>query len=255
MSYGICILSVIPCRAEPNDRAEIVSQLLFGEHYSVIEEQEKWIKIKIQYDNYEAWICRKQFFEINNQEFDNLSINEFELVGEYFGDLQNTHIGKLIIPIGATLPYLHQGKIKIREESYRFKGVVAKKDFNLIESYALTFLNSPYLWGGRSPSGIDCSGYSQIVYKLCGYKLPRDAYQQAEEGESISFLANSKSGDLAFFDNKEGKITHVGIILGNGKIIHASGKVRIDLIDHQGIYNEELKTYTHQLRIIKRYFN
>ena len=255
MSYGICTLSVIPCRAEPNDRAEIVTQLLFGEHYSVLEELEKWVRIKIQYDHYEAWICRKQFTEINAQEFDELSINEFDLVGEYFGELNHNQKEKLMIPIGSTLPYLHQGKLRIRQETYNFKGEKAKKDFSELESYALTYLNSPYLWGGKSPAGIDCSGFSQMVYKLCGYKLPRDAYQQADEGESVSFVANAQLGDLAFFDNAEGNITHVGIILKDGKIIHASGKVRIDLIDHQGIYNEELKSYTHQLRIIKRYFD
>jgi hypothetical protein len=255
MSYGICTLSVVPCRAEPNDRAEIVTQLLFGEHYTVIEEQEKWIKIRIQYDHYEAWICRKQFTEINNQEFDELSLNEFDLVGEYFGEISNQEKGKSMIPIGATLPFLHQGKFKIRQETYSYKGQTAKKDFNSLEAYALNYLNSPYLWGGKSPAGIDCSGYTQLVYKLCGYKLPRDAYQQAKQGETVGFVESAKIGDLAFFDNAEGDITHVGIILNDGKIIHASGKVRIDLIDHQGIYHQELKNYTHQLRIIKRYFD
>ena len=255
MSHGICSLSVIPCRSEPNDRAEVVTQLLFGEHYTVLEEVEKWVRVKIKYDGYEAWICRKQFHEINSQEFEELSINEFELVGDYFGKLNHDNKGKFIIPLGATLPYLHQDKIKIRKDFYQFKGAIAKKDFALLESYALNYLNSPYLWGGKSPAGIDCSGFSQMVYKLCGYKLQRDAYQQAKEGEIISFVANSKLGDLAFFDNAEGKITHVGIILNNGQIIHASGQVRIDLVDHQGIYNQELKAYTHQLRIIKRYFD
>lgn len=254
MTYGICTLSVIPCRAEPNDRAEIVTQLLFGEHYSVLEEEKKWIKIKIQYDDYEAWICRKQFKEINSQEFDDLSSNDFELVGKYFGEVNHKEKGKFIIPLGSTLPYLQQEKLKIRPEEYSFKGEIAKKDFSKLESYALEYLNSPYLWGGKSPLGIDCSGFTQMVFKLCGYKLPRDAYQQAKEGESISFVASANLGDLAFFDNQEGHITHVGILLENGKIIHASGKVRIDLIDHNGIYNEELKTYTHQLRTIKRYF-
>lgn len=255
MSYGICNLSVIPCRAEPNDRAEIVTQLLFGEHYSVIEEQEKWVKIKVHYDNYEAWICRKQFKEINGQEFDELSLNEFELVGSYFGEITNDERGKLIIPLGATLPYYHQGKTKIRQTLYQYTGQVAEKKIEALENYALSYLNAPYLWGGKSPAGIDCSGFSQMVYKLCGIKLPRDAYQQANEGENIGFVESAQLGDLAFFDNVEGKITHVGIILNEGKIIHASGQVRIDLIDHQGIYNKELKTYTHQLRIIKRYID
>jgi len=251
MSFGICTLSVIPCRAEGNDRAEIVTQLLFGEHYSVLEEEEKWVKIKIAFDNYEAWICRKQFFEITAQEFDELSINEFDLVGEYSSSLTSTKDGKQVIPMGSTLPYFHNNQLKIRANSYQYKGAVSNKKFSEIEDLALVYLNTPYLWGGKSPFGIDCSGFSQMVYKLCGINLPRDAYQQAELGETVNFVANANVGDLAFFDNAEGHITHVGIILEGDKIIHASGKVRIDMLDHEGIYNSDLKAYTHKLRIIK----
>ena len=117
---------------------------------------------------------------------------------------------------------------------------------------AYTFINAPYLWGGRSPLGIDCSGFTQVVYKLAGQKLQRDAYQQADQGITLGFIEEAEAGDLAFFDNDEGKIIHVGILLGQGKIIHASGKVRIDRIDHQGIFNEETGKYSHKLRIIKR---
>lgn len=255
MSYGICTLSVIPCRAEPNDRAEIVTQLLFGEHYTVLEEEEKWVKIKIQYDNYEAWICRKQFTEITGQEFDELSLNEFDMVGINNALLTHKEKGNFHLPLGATLPYLHQGKIRIRKDYYIYKEELAETRVDKLEQYAMDYHNSPYLWGGKSPAGIDCSGFSQMVFKLCGIKLPRDAYQQAEDGETINFVANAQLGDLAFFDNAEGKITHVGIVLDDNKIIHASGQVRIDLLDHQGIFNEDTKSYTHQLRIIKRYFD
>lgn len=255
MSYGICTLSIIPCRAEPNDRAEIVTQLLFGEHYYVLEEKEKWVKIKIHYDNYEAWICRKQFTEITGQEFDELSLNEFDLVGKNNALLPHKNKGNFYLPLGATLPYLHQNKVRIRNEFYHYEELLADRKVSNIEKYAMAYHNSPYLWGGKSPAGIDCSGFSQMVFKLCDIKLPRDASQQAQEGETINFVANAKLGDLAFFDNTEGKITHVGIVLNNNKIIHASGQVRIDLLDHQGIYNENSKSYTHQLRIIKRYFD
>ncbi len=253
MSFGICTLSVIPCRVAGNDRAEIVTQLLFGEHYTVIEEQEKWLKIRTAFDSYEAWICRKQFTEISSQNFDEHSINEFDSVGEYIGELSNTIIGNQNLPIGCTLPFLHQNKIKIKDISYLYRGLLATKSFKEIEKVALIYLNSPYLWGGKTPFGIDCSGFTQMVYKLCGLKLPRDAYQQAELGDTINFVANSKLGDLAFFDNEEGRITHVGIVLNDSKIIHASGKVRIDTLDHVGIYNSDLQKYSHKLRIIKNY--
>ena len=119
---------------------------------------------------------------------------------------------------------------------------------------AFLFLNTPYLWGGKTPFGIDCSGFTQLVYKLCGHTLLRDAKDQATQGEVLSFIEESEPGDLAFFDNEEGVITHVGIIMQDYFIIHASGKVRIDVLDHSGIYNTDTKKHTHKLRVIKRIF-
>jgi len=252
MSFGICTLSVVPCRAEPNDRAEIVTQLLFGEHYLVLKEEKKWVKVKIAYDGYEAWICRKQFTEISALEYDELEANEFDLVGNVFGKLIHKEKGTQWLPIGATLPYLHKGTVKIRKESYSYEGEIASKKIENLKETLFLYHNAPYLWGGRTPFGIDCSGFSQMVYKLYGIKLPRDAYQQAEMGETVNFVANAQLGDLAFFDNAEGRITHVGIVLEEGKIMHASGRVRIDILDHQGIFDQDQKEYTHQLRIIKR---
>jgi hypothetical protein len=251
MSYGIATLSIIPCRAEPSDKAEIISQLLFGEHYTVIEEEEKWIQVRNAYDDYEGWICRKQFVEINGKEFDELNLNEFPLCGSLTGSV-NYHNENRNITLGATLPFLSSNAIKIRNEKAVFKGESNIKDSSEVMKYALMYLNTPYLWGGRSPFGIDCSGFAQIVYKLCGYKLPRDAYQQAEEGFDVPFVETSEPGDLAFFDNEEGWITHVGIVTEPGKIIHASGRVKIDHLDSQGIYDVELKKYTHKLRLIRR---
>ena len=121
----------------------------------------------------------------------------------------------------------------------------------LIED-AYMYLNAPYLWGGKGPFGIDCSGFVQVVFRLNGILLPRDAYQQADIGDTLSFVEEGQAGDLAFFDNENGKITHVGILNDAQHIIHASGKVRIDRIDHQGIFHEENGTYTHRLRLLKR---
>lgn len=248
MTYGIANLSIIPCRATPSDKAEMVTQLLFGEHYKVLEEQPNWVKIRNHYDAYESWICRKQFFEITGAEYDELCLNEFPMVADHTAQLTEHSL----LTLGATLPYYHQNRVKIRKETYSFNGKVGPITATQLIDTSKQLLGTPYLWGGRSPFGIDCSGFTQLLYKLLSIKLPRDAYQQAEEGHDVSFLEMAEAGDLAFFDNAEGKIIHVGILLSNHQIIHASGKVRIDKMDHQGIFNSELGAYSHQLRLIKR---
>ena len=254
MSYGISNLSIVPCRSEGNDQAEMVTQLLFGEVYQVIEETEKWIKIKTALDGYECWICRKQFTEISGKEFEAYKLNQFPLCADLIGRITNSKGESSTITIGTTLPFYRKDIFKIQNEKYTFKGAVVSKNEADVVKYSLLYLNAPYLWGGRSLFGIDCSGLSQIVYSLCGYRIPRDAYQQAEEGINVEFVELTEPGDLAFFDNEEGKITHVGIVTEPGKIIHASGKVRIDSLDQQGIFNKELGKYTHKLRVIKRIF-
>jgi len=253
MSYGISTLSIIPCRAEGNDRAEMVTQLLFGEVYQVIEEHEKWIKINTALDNYECWICRKQFAEISAEEYENQKINSFPKCADLTQFVESSE-EKTAITLGATLPYFSKGQFTIRKKQHKYAGNINLESKDQVVEYALKYLNTPYLWGGRSPFGIDCSGFTQVVYSLCGYKIPRDAYQQAEDGFNVEFVELTEPGDLAFFDNDEGKITHVGLITEPGKIIHASGKVRIDSLDQQGIFNQELGKYTHKLRVIKRIF-
>lgn len=122
-----------------------------------------------------------------------------------------------------------------------------------VSRLALSYKDTPYLWGGRSQWGIDCSGFSQLIYSCFDLSLPRDAYQQAEMGQTVDFVSEIRVGDLAFFDNAEGRITHVGIMLDRDTIIHASAKVRVDRMDTEGIFNAEQNRYTHKLRIVKRY--
>ena len=158
----------------------------------------------------------------------------------------------LPIPLGSSLSFLNHSDINIANfnfEGTKISGIKPKK--YLIDTTYL-YLNAPYLWGGKTPFGIDCSGFTQMVYKLNGYKLLRDASQQALQGEALSFIEESEPGDLAFFDNEDGKIIHVGIIMEDNYIIHASGKIRIDRLDHLGIYNAETNKHTHKLRVIKK---
>ena len=251
MKYGISNLSIIPMRDEAADQAEMVNQILFGEHFKVLEIRKKWSKIRLAHDNYEGWVCNKQWIEIAEEDYKQLDKDVSTITTDILDIITKDHHQPIVI--GSILPTYKSGHALINNEMYKFDGLTTPgftQKEKLVEN-ALMYLNAPYIWGGRSPLGIDCSGFSQMVYRLQGISLPRDAYQQAEVGTTLSFVEESEPGDLAFFDNKEGKITHVGIILADNHIIHASGKVRIDRIDQQGIFNTEIGSHTHKLRLIK----
>ncbi|WP_293893494.1 C40 family peptidase [Flavobacterium sp.] len=250
--FAICNLAIIPLRAEPSDRSEIVSQVLFGEHFEILETQNQWSRIKLQYDNYEGWVDSKQYQIISEKSFESLSKDAIILNSDLVEYVTNPSNILLPIPLGSSLSFLHHSEINIENfafEGMKISGVKLKSD---LITTAFMYLNAPYLWGGKTPFGIDCSGFTQMVYKLNGYRLLRDASQQSTQGEALSFIEESEPGDLAFFDNEEGKIIHVGIIMDNNYIIHVSGKVRIDRLDHLGIYNAQVNRHTHRLRVIKK---
>lgn len=247
MKYGLCNLSLVPLRLEASDKSEMVTQVLYGEHFKIIEEKTKWSKIRLAFDEYEGWIDTKQFIEINSETYHSLESQTPKITSDIMEFISDSNGVLIPIPVGSNLnalPYLNH-----KYDGNFVTGNYAKQ--NLIET-ALLFLNTPYLWGGKSPFGIDCSGFTQLVYKLNGHRLLRDAKDQATQGETLSFIEESEPGDLAFFDNSEGVITHVGIIMHDNYIIHAHGKVRIDLLDHSGIFNLELKKHSHKLRVIKK---
>jgi hypothetical protein len=245
MILGICNLSIVPVRIEDSDKSEMINQLIYGDIIEILEEKEKWVKIKSVFDDYIGWIDIKQYFKIDDNiklDLNNpiYSINLVEFI-------ENNNNELVTIPIGSDI-----SNISLMNHKFDGKTISGKNNRNSIVNTALLFLNSPYLWGGKTPFGIDCSGFTQMVYKINGYKLYRDAKDQANQGKTLSFIEESEAGDLAFFNNDEGDIIHVGIILQNNHIIHASGKVRIDRIDHSGIYNNDLNKHTHSLRYIKK---
>lgn len=236
MNKGICTVTVAPVRAENSDKAEIVTEILFGESADILEVNKNWTKIKMHYDGYEGWMDTKQIKTVSDEYLANRKVT---VVTEDFASVLMKD-GKTLLSMGSEV---------------EFPAVASRRSHNLRESIALTakeFINVPYLWGGKSFFAVDCSGFTQLVYKIHDIKLPRDASQQVEVGESLTFVEESEMGDLAFFENADGKIIHVGIMLDNQKIIHASGKVRIDTLDSSGIFNKELNQHTHKLRVIKK---
>lgn len=256
LDHAMCHLSVIPVRRFPDDTAEMVTQLLYGETCQVTQRKNKsWIKVKLDYDQYEGWIDPKQLYFISESDHSKYQSTSAHSL-EYCQSIISDEVSQPIV-LGSSLPYFDGMNYKLPSGKYVYSGQVLESNGlnispELITKIAMKYLNAPYLWGGRSPFGIDCSGFTQLVFKMLGKYLPRDAYQQATHGEIIDFIEVAQPGDLAFFHNTEGKIIHVGIILTDKRIIHASGHVRIDYIDHYGIYNGERKRYSHQLRVIKR---
>lgn len=251
MSFGISKHPIIPGRAEPSDKAEMVTQILFGETYRVVTVEKLWLLIENDADAYQCWIDKKQHTEIS--ECPKSDFTSIKRCGDAIGQITNNVGKRFFIPCGSLLQSYHEGKFEINGEHFEFDGRVARHDSESIIRHARRLLHAPYLWGGKTAMGIDCSGFTQVVTACAGINIPRDAWQQAEKGEAVDFIDLTEPGDLAFFDNKEGRITHVGIVLEKGKIIHASGSVRIDTLDHEGIYNEETKLYSHKLRLIKRF--
>lgn len=247
MEYGCCCLSLIPVRLQASDKAELVTQLLFGDVFEVLENKPKWIKVRNAFDAYEGWIANNQFLSISKNQFSELKSKLMNCSLDLVDYVQSPQEQLMAIVLGSSLEGMS-------ELGYKFDVNInsgqPKRD--LLISKALLYLNTPYLWGGKSPFGIDCSGFTQMVYKACGFRLKRDSSQQAQQGVSLSFLEEALPGDLAFFDNEDGHIIHVGIIMPNNFIIHAHGKVRIDRIDHTGIFNVDTNTYSHQLRTIRQ---
>jgi gamma-D-glutamyl-L-lysine dipeptidyl-peptidase len=252
MKYAVCNVPAAPVRKKPSHKVEMVNQLLFGEAMRVTDKKKDWIKIESLHDSYPGWIRNNLVAQC-----DAPFVSTFlaaSLLSEISWNEQ-----KMQIPVGSSLPGFDKEKGQMGTYSYRFSGhcvdpAKAKAGLEHIEEITAPWMNAPYLWGGRTPLGVDCSGFVQVIYRMMGIELLRDAWQQAGQGMKVKALAKAVGGDLAFFKNGKGKITHVGILLNELDILHCSGRVRKDRIDEKGIIHSETGKRTHSLAAIRRYW-
>ena len=248
MQYGICPLSIVSVRSSADDTSELVSQILYGEYFKVLECRKIWSKIRIAYDGCEGWVINHQVKFIEEDTYEVLEKLKHPVYSSELVSFVETE-ARVLIPI--VLGSSSQNASLLSHNSDGNHLPRNSKKENLVQT-ALLFLNAPHLRGGKTPFGIDASGFTKMVHKINGYRLLRSIQEQSVQGSALSFIEESEAGDLAFFDNKEGEICHVGIIMDHNYIIHVDGKVRIDRLDHTGIFNTEDGKYSYQLRVIKK---
>jgi hypothetical protein len=233
----------------------MVSQLLFGELLEIKDVSNGWLQVSIEHDGYMGWIDEKQCTQLDKGSFAYIRELELSLVTDPVAILEQRSGQRTYIVAGSSLAGLQNNQLILAGTAFNFKGSSVKWKETCTRSslvhYAVKYRCVPYMWGGRTPFGIDCSGFTQMVYRMAGIPLYRDVQQQALQGQVRGFAEEAQPGDLAFFDDEEGRIIHTGIVLEEGKIIHASGSVRIDTLDHQGIFNRDSGSYTHMLRVIR----
>ena len=232
----------------------MVSQVLFGETIHIVESRADWIRIQADFDGYEGW-CQSTHYMLLGESGNRKA--RHVLNANWVGKLESKTF-EIKIPFGSSLMLDSKDNIIWSKPGLKFRGTYLdplkmSRTKSNIRMCAFQFLETPYLWGGKTIFGTDCSGFTQTVYKFFNIALRRDAWQQAEQGDFVKALTESKMGDLAFFENEAGRITHVGILLDGQKIIHASGKVRVDFVNEGGIKNSETGERTHQLALVKRY--
>lgn len=252
LKYAICTVAAAPVRIEPSHRSEMVNQLLFGDTLQIIEEKGEWKRIKTIFDDYEGWVTYHMISDINKDVAQTPTV--------YFASgITNpvTLPDQLITaPMGSALTGFDEETRLLWNEDYKYHGIFrkvpSKFDTELMIKLVHQWINAPYLWGGKTFMGVDCSGFVQTVYKVLGIQLKRDAWQQQEQGTGYLEVEEAKPGDLAFFSNDAGKVIHVGIILNQQQIAHASGKVRIDKLTKEGIINKETNKQTHKLHSIRK---
>ncbi len=249
-----------PLRAEASDTAEMVSQLMFGDMVEILAEDRQWRHVRNQADAYEGWVDHKALVEVDETWLSSVTSWSYLFADSLKAQLKHDN-GVEVLPLilGARIPQIAGTSLK--ELDLGGVSIAFPQDYEAeanwaphqIAALSAKYLGTPYLWGGKSLAGIDCSGLTQMVYAMCGIQLPRDAAQQVEIGTEVDFEAR-KEGDLAYFAKPGGKVTHVGIVLAGNEIRHAAGNVHDDLLNSEGIQRKYTGKQTHRLVSIKRIF-
>ena len=203
-------------------------------------------------DQYEGWIHGQQITATSEEQ----AMQRAEYISTEAFSPVRCDGQRFWIPAGSLLPGLDGKVLQIGDKAFELESAAVARHTDerteeRLRQLTMTWLRAPYLWGGKTMMGVDCSGFVQVCFRMWGIDLPRDAWQQAQEGSMVPRLKDALPGDLAFFDDKD-EIVHVGILLSKDQIIHASGRVRIDSIDKKGIVHSETGKRTHSLRVIKR---
>lgn len=258
---GLSLHSIVPVRAEAREGAEQNTQMLFGELCEILEEQPRWKRVQLMADGQEGWVDAKMICPMTEEEYHGYTETLKEAATVVFPMTYAVSENN-----GQTIPLTAGTKLtKYQDGRFEVLGVGFRIDPNMVTTQPLAlnqenllktlrfFINVPYLWGGKNALGMDCSGFTQVIMSLFGKRLPRNASEQAQEGLPIANLKEAQAGDLAFFDHEDGKISHVGIVIDPERIIHCSGRVKVEKLDTQGIYNAEQGGYSHHLVSIRRY--
>lgn len=255
---AITFNSVVPMRTEAREQAEMCSQILFSETMTVIETTEKWCKVRLDSDNYEGWVDRKMISALSDEAYESIKhAPRSSIALPVILAISKANQTSILLTGGTRIPNYKDSEFELLGIQFSIDPSAtlpagARFSKENVLNVARYFLNTPYLWGGKNAFGMDCSGFTQTIYGIFGIQLPRDASEQVKMGKTVDFLTEAQTGDLAFFENKDHKITHVGMLIDNESIMHASGRVKINRIDTTGIVSEEDGQHTHQLRIIKR---